>query len=170
MKQFKSIVIILLILGTFINAQAQVTNFQNLVSQAQWDSLFPKRAGTFGVHPQGYTTDFYSYNNLNQAILEMNDYLVKIKTKTGVWGQLITVTKKSNAQTYIYSDVDSWWYTNPTPIDSIEVDFARFLNENNPTNNKRELGAFLAHISKETTGGWQTPVGCGATGDYALWG
>lgn len=37
-------------------------------------------------------------------------------------------------------------------------------------NNKRELAAFLANISKETTGGWQTPVGGGSAGDYAQWG
>jgi hypothetical protein len=170
MKQLKSIGLLLLFVSAFITSKAQTSNFQNLVSQAQWDSLFPKRAGTFGVHPQGYTSDFFSYANLNQAIFEMSDYLVKIKIKSGVWGQLITVTKKSNAQTYIYSDVDSWWYTNPTPIDSIEVDFAQFLNENNQPNNKRELAAFLANISKETTGGWQTPVGGGSNGDYAVWG
>lgn len=170
MKQLKSISILFFILCAFISAKAQTSNFQNLVSQAQWDSLFPKRAGTFGVHPQGYTTDFFSYANLNQAIFEMSDYLVKIKIKSGVWGQLITVTKKSTTQTYIYSDVDSWWYTNPTPIDSIEVDFAKFVNENNQSNNKRELAAFLANISKETTGGWQTPVGGGSNGDYAVWG
>lgn len=170
MKQIKSIALIVFLFNFAFTTKAQITNFQSLVSQTQWDSLFPKRAGTFGVHPQGYTSDFFSYANLNQAIFEMSDYLVKIKIKSGVWGQLITVTKKSNAQTYIYSDVDSWWYTNPTPIDSIEVDFAKFLNENNQPNNKRELAAFLANISKETTGGWQTPVGGGSNGDYAVWG
>jgi hypothetical protein len=52
----------------------------------------------------------------------------------------------------------------------IQVDFEDFINRSDTINNKRELAAFLANISKETTGGWQLPVGGGAPGDYALWG
>ena len=101
-------------------------NIENILSQSQWNSLFPKRAGTYGVHPQGYTSDFYSYNNFKQAILDMSDYLVEIRKKQGVWGELITITKKSNNQSYIYSDVESWWYSNPTPETVINVDFEDF--------------------------------------------
>lgn len=50
------------------------------------------------------------------------------------------------------------------------MDFEDFIHRNSDQNNKRELAAFLAHISKETTGGWQLPVGGGAEGDYAKWG
>lgn len=146
------------------------SNLDNLLTASQWDALFPKRAGTFGTHPQGYTTDFYSYANLKQAVLEMNDYLVQIRKKPGVWGELTTVTKKSTNQSYNYAQVESYWYSNPTPETVITVDFATFLNEANVSNNKRELAAFLANISKETTGGWQLPVGGGSSGDYALWG
>lgn len=141
-----------------------------LVSSAQWDALFPKRAGTFGVHPQGYTTDFYSYSHFIQAANEMSDYVATIQKKQGVWGELITITKKSTNVNYIYSDVDAWWYTNTTPITNIVVDFETFLNTNSAQNNKRELAAFLSNISKETTGGWELPVGGGTNGDYAQWG
>ncbi|MDI9309958.1 MAG: glycoside hydrolase family 19 protein [Limnohabitans sp.] len=143
---------------------------EDFLTSAQWDQLFPNRAGTTAGHPQGYTTDFYSYNNLKTAITEMGDYLVKIRKKPGVWGELITITRKSTNTTYNYSQVDSWWYTNSTPEVVIDVDFADFVNRSNVTNNKRELAAFLANISKETTGGWQTPVGGGSQGDYAKWG
>jgi hypothetical protein len=68
------------------------TNVDNLLNATQWNTLFPKRAGTFGTHPQGYTTDFYSFANFKQAVLEMNDYLVQIRKKPGVWGELITIT------------------------------------------------------------------------------
>jgi len=153
-----------------ISCFSQNTNLENLITQAQWNALFPKRAGTFGVHPQGYTTDFYSFNNLKQAADEMADYLVEIKVKDGVWGQLITITRKSTNQTYIYSDVESWWHNNPTPETVVNVDFEHFVNRASDVNNKRELGAFLANISKETTGGWQLPVGGGTDGDYATWG
>ena len=102
---------------------SQNVNLSNLLNVAQWNSLFPKRAGTFGVHPQGYTSDFYSFSNLEQALLEMSDYLVQIKVKDNVWGQLITITRKSSGVTYIYSDVDPWWHSNPTPETIINVDF-----------------------------------------------
>lgn len=153
-----------------LNSQAQNTNLDTLLNTTQWNSLFPKRAGTFGTHPQGYTSDFYSLSNLKQAALEMSDYSVRIRIKNGVWGQLITITKKSSGFSYIYSDVESWWHTNPTPETVILVDFEDFVNRASDLNNKRELAAFLANISKETTGGWQLPVGGGTAGDYAQWG
>ncbi|MBL4648743.1 MAG: T9SS type A sorting domain-containing protein [Aureispira sp.] len=157
-----------LLLG--VKSYSQNLNLNSLLGQSQWDSLFPKRAGTFGVHPQGYTSDFYSYSNLMQAAIDMSDYLVQVRIKPGVWGQLITITKKMTQFTYIYSDVDPWWYSNPTPENVITVDFEDFINRSSTLDNKRELGAFLANISKETTGGWQLPIGGGSSGDYAQWG
>lgn len=162
----------LLILG-LVFAQvlcAQNTNLDNLLTQTQWDSLFPKRAGTFGTHPQGYTTDFYSFAKLKQAANDLADYKVTIRKKIGVWGELTTVTRISTNTTYNYSDVDAWWHTNTTAETVIQVNFKDFVNRVSTVNNKRELAAFLANISKETTGGWQTPVGGGTAGDYAQWG
>ncbi len=152
-----------------ISAQTS-TVVENLLTSVQWNSLFPKRAGTYGVHPQGYNEDFFSYANFDQAVTEMSDYLVQIRKKPGVWGELTTITKKSTNATYNYSQVDTWWYSNTTPEVLITVDFADFLNHTTTINNKRELAAFLANISKETTGGWQLPVGGGTSGDYAQWG
>ncbi len=143
---------------------------QNPLTSDQWQSLFPNRAGLNLGHPQGYTTDFFSYNNFTQARNEMADYLVKIRKKQGINGELITITKKSSKVVYNYSDVEASWYSNTTPETIINVDFADFINTSNSVNNTRELGAFLANISKETTGGWQTPVGGGSLGDYARWG
>jgi hypothetical protein len=158
------------IMGVTSSFSQNTLNADNLLNDSLWNSLFPKRAGTYGVHPQGYTEDFYSYTNLNLAIDEMSDYLVQIRKKPGVWGELTTVTKKSTNVTYNYSQVDSYWYTNSTPEVVVNVDFADFINTSSATNNKRELAAFLANISKETTGGWQLPVGGGSPGDYAQWG
>ncbi len=154
----------------FISLSIAQNSVENLLTEQDWNSLFPKRAGTYGTHPQGYTTDFFSYQNFNQAVEEMNDYLVEIRIKPGVWGELSTITKKSTNTTYLYSDVESWWHSNSTPELVIHVDFADFINYDSETNNKRELAAFLANISKETTGGWELPVGSGSNGDYAGWG
>ena len=152
------------------NCFPQNTNLELLLNTAQWDSLFPKRAGTFGVHPQGYTDDFYSFENLRQAALEMSDYTVEIRRKNGIWGELITVTQMSSGNSFIYADVEAWWFDNPSPETIVVVNFEDFLNTNSEQNNLRELAAFLANISKETTGGWQYPVGGGSMGDYAQWG
>jgi hypothetical protein len=164
--------IALIALAVFVTVYSygQNTNLANLLNSQQWDELFPRRAGTYGVHPQGYTADFYSFENLIQAANEMSDYTVEIRLKEGVWGQLITITTVSNATTYNYSDVDASWYSSPIPETIINVDFGDFVNRTNDQNNKRELGAFLANISKETTGGWQQPIGGGSEGDYAQWG
>jgi hypothetical protein len=149
---------------------SQTSNLDNLINQSVWNSLFPRRAGTFGTHPQGYNTDFFSYANFKQAVSELSDYLVQLKSKDGVSGQLITITRKSTSSTYIYNDVSPSWYSNPNPEIIVTVDFEDFVNTSSDANNKRELAAFLANISKETTGGWQLPVGGGSEGDYALWG
>lgn len=163
----KTVLIIFLCIGN-TNLFSQ-NNIDNLITASNWDSLFPKRAGTQANHPQGYTVDFYSYDNFKQAIDEMADYVVQIRKKEGVWGELITITTKSTNTSYIYSDVESWWHTNPTPEVIINVDFEDFVNTSSDYNNKRELAAFLANISKETTGGWH-PIGSGQPGDYADWG
>lgn len=162
--------VFLFIVFGFNTSYAQRSAISDILRSSLWDSMFPQRAGTFGTHPQGYTSDFYSYSNLKQAADEMSDYFVIIRTKSGVWGQLITITRKSSLKTFVYSDVDSWWHTNSTPETMVVVDFENFLNESSQAANKRELAAFLAHISKETTGGWQLPVGGGSGGDYAKWG
>lgn len=167
--QFK-ITFFVIVLLTSVNSFGQNTNLENLLSSQQWDELFPRRAGTYGVHPQGYTSDFYSYENLIQAADEMSDYQVEVRIKEGVWGQLITITTESNGTSYNYSDVDASWYSNPIPETIINVDFADFVSRESDSKNRRELGAFLANISKETTGGWQQPIGGGSEGDYAHWG
>lgn len=156
-----------LALSSFTSAAQGLTS---LISPAQWNALFPQRAGTTANHPQGYAADFFSYQNLNQAMQEMADFSVEIQRKAGVWGERITITRKASGNTYLYADVDPSWYNNSTPVEVTVVDFEDFVNRADTTDNKRELAAFLANISKETTGGWQFPIGGGSPGDYALWG
>ena len=56
--------------GVFLltpSLHAQTTPLDAWITPAQWDALFPRRAGTYGAHPQGYTGDFYSFAHLKQA-------------------------------------------------------------------------------------------------------
>ena len=100
----------------------------------------------------------------------MADYSVEIRRKSEVWGELIYVTQISTNTTFLYSEPDASWFAHPNPEIIDVVHFSEFVNTNSVENNVRELAAFLANISKETTGGWQLPVASGAEGDYATWG
>jgi len=146
-------------------------NINNLLTQSSWDTLFPNRAGVGDIvpHPQIGTTDFYKYSNLITAVDEMGNYSIEIRRKIGVSGELITISRKDTNYSYIYSNVDNVWHNSSVQEDTTIVDFANFVSLSSDTNNKRELAAFLANISKETTGGWDT-VGAGAYGDYVNWG
>ena len=117
---------------------AQTSPLDSLLTSAQWDALFPRRAGTYGAHPQGYTSDFYSYANLKLAVEQMEDYRVRIRRKAGVWGNLITVERKASGLVYNYAKVDTSWHANPTPESVVVVDFADFSARSNDTNNRRE--------------------------------
>ncbi len=144
-------------------------NLENLITTSEWNSLFPNRAGINPGHVQGYTTDFYSYANLTTAADEMADYVVTITKKAGLAGQKTEVTRRSTGAVYVVSSVTSFWESQPVAEETVEVDFAHFINRSNDVNNKRELAAFLANISKETNGGWET-IGSGTGGDRAKWG
>lgn len=165
----KLITPIFLVLLSVFKSFAGNTNIENLITTSEWDALFPNRAGVNPGHVQGYTSDFYSYANLRQAADEMADYKITITKKAGLAGQKTTVTLKSTGTTYVVSSVTPFWEAQAVAEESIEVDFEHFLNRSNQTNNKRELAAFLANISKETNGGWQT-IGSGSSGDRATWG
>lgn len=167
MKLFTScLVVFLCCLAGSVSGQG----LANLISQAQWQAMFPQRAGTAAGHPQGYTYDFYAYQKLQLAMQQMADYRATIETKAGVWGERITITRLGSGQQYVYAQADNNWLQSTVPITTQVINFADFANTPSVTQNKRELAAFLAHISKETTGGWQFPVGGGSFGDYALWG
>lgn len=150
--------------------QAMGQGLQNLISQSQWQSMFPQRAGTAAGHPQGYTSDFFAYVKLQQAMQQMADFRATIETKAGVWGERITITRLGSGQQYLYAEPDNNWLQSSVPITTQVINFADFANTPSINQNKRELAAFLANISKETTGGWQFPIGGGSFGDYALWG
>lgn len=133
--------------------------------------IISQKSGHIRHSPAGLYYGFLFICQISkQAVSEMADYKVTIRKKIGVWGELTTVTRISTNITYNYSDVEAWWHANTTPETVIYVDFKDFINRVSKQNNKRELAAFLANISKETTGGWQIPVGGGTSGDYAQWG
>jgi hypothetical protein len=165
----RTLIILSLMVFFAVGLNAQNTNIDNLLSSGDWSTLFPKRAGILGSHPQGYTTDFYSYTNFRTAIDEMSDYFVSIRKKAGVAGQVVTVNRKSTGVSYEVSSASAYWQSHAGAESTIDVDFGDFINRDSQHNNKRELAAFLANATKETTGGWEA-VGSGGTGDHSKWG
>lgn len=148
------------------------TTVSSLISSAEWDVLFPHRfnpddrtgAGTLPTSP---AKDFYSYNNFVEAVRRMSNIKVLLERRCGTDYYRITRTDKTTGvSTVIRTDPG---FNDPTwsglAIITQVLDYGTFAAEGDINARKRELVAFLANISQETTGGWPTAPG----GQYA-WG
>lgn len=142
-------------------------NISNLISSSDWNTIFPNRAQA--GHPQGATDDFYSYAKFTAAVDEISNYTVTFSSGPGGQGTSVAVSK---------ADGSSWTYIiNSSSWDGVDytVDYSTFCNTGNDYNDKRELAAFLANITKETTGGWADPdptqsAANQPTGSHGSWG
>ncbi|AZQ61654.1 T9SS type A sorting domain-containing protein [Flammeovirga pectinis] len=158
------LIIVVLLLPQKSNAQVPLT-------EAEYNTLFPYRYGTEQGPNGGYVfnpeKDFYKYSSLLEAVNRMKNIKVYMERREGT--NLYKVTredKTTGVKKLIRTDAgfdDSW--NIQKPIISKEVDYADFLSEGTTETRKRELSAFLANLSQETTGGWATAPG----GKYA-WG
>ncbi|WP_156152579.1 glycoside hydrolase family 19 protein [Flammeovirga sp. OC4] len=148
-----------------------VTNAQNPLTEQEYNELFPYRFGTESAPDGGYVlnpaNDFYTYASFIEAIARMKNIKVYMERREGT--NLYKVTredKTTGEKKVIRTDAgfnDSW--NAQKSIILQEVDYALFLTEGTLEQRRRELSAFLANISQETTGGWSTAPG----GKYA-WG
>ena len=154
------------ILSVFsLNAANQ--NIANLITSSDWNAIFPNRAQA--GHKQGATDDFYSYARFTAAVDEISNYTVTFSSGPGGQGTSVAVTKAgASSWTYVINS-SSWSGADYT------VDYSTFCNTGNDYNDKRELAAFLANITKETTGGWADPdptksASNQPTGSHGSWG
>mgnify|MGYP003685507193 FL=1 len=124
-------------------------NIANLITSSDWNTIFPNRAQA--GHIQGATDDFYSYARFTSAVDKISEYSVTFSSGPDNQGTSVAVTKAGGSSwTYIITS-SSWAGADYT------VDYSTFCNTGNDFNDKRELSAFLANITKETTGGWVDP-------------
>ena len=158
----KILIITLVAFLSVFSTSATNQNIANLISSSDWNNIFPNRAKA--GHPQGATDDFYSYAKFISAVDKLSDYSVTFSSGSDGQGTSVAVTKKDGPSwTYVITS-SSWLGADYT------VDYSTFCNTGNDYNDKRELSAFLANITKETTGGWGNDVGTGSSGDHGKWG
>ncbi len=146
---------------TIFSVSAANQNIANLISESDWNAIFPNRAQA--GHPQGATDDFYSYARFKSAVDKLSEYSVTFSTGPDGQGTSVAVSK-SDGTSYTYVITGSSWSG-----DDYTVDYSTFCNTGDDYNDKRELAAFFANITKETTGGWEDP-GSGTAGDHGKWG
>mgnify|MGYP002621129711 CR=1 FL=1 len=135
-------------------SQVATGTLAELLSPADWEELFPYRHGF--IDPETVrTTDFYSYQSFANAINRISAFELLIERRCGTNLQRIThINKVTGAETLISISefFDASWNQN-FPILKESVRYSDFLTEGSLTERKRELAAFLANISHETTGG-----------------
>lgn len=151
--------------------RAADTTVAQLITPAEWDVLFPHRfnpddrtgAGTLPVPAK----DFFSYNNFILAVQRMSNIKAIFERRCATnYYRITRIDKTTGASVVIRDDApfhDPQW-SSRTIVREV-VDYGSFANEGDVAARKRELLAFLANISQETTGGWPTAPG----GQYA-WG
>ncbi|MCX8473762.1 MAG: chitinase [Sediminibacterium sp.] len=128
-----------------------------------WDTFFPFRANWVTTYTtwdwlspnQIPSLDFYSFNGLLQALKNLQRVRVLIETRcnSNLW-RITRYDLLKGTSKIVYNDYN--FNSNTTAIDTQWVDYSKFLNEGDLTTRKRELAAFLANVSHETTGGWET--------------
>ncbi|WP_298733575.1 glycoside hydrolase family 19 protein [uncultured Chitinophaga sp.] len=163
----QSILAVLLLLVITFSARAQ--QFADVMTAAEWDVFFPHRYNPddrtgSGTLPNTPAKDFYSYANFAEAVRRMANIKIISERRCGTNAYRLTrVDKTTGATVVIRTDAD--FNTSAASIITATIDYGTFAAEGDLAARKRELMAFLANISQETTGGWPAAPG----GQYA-WG
>lgn len=151
---------------------APLTRAQSLsevITSAEWDVLFPHRYNPDdrtggGTLPSTPEKDFYSYSNFAEAVRRMSNIKIITERRCATNAYRLTRIDKATGMTVVIRE-DADFNLSSAAIITETVDYATFAGEGDLITRKRELMAFLANISQETTGGWPTAPG----GQYA-WG
>lgn len=143
---------------------------QALLSKEDFEALFPYRLGSeewFKVakgkeYYKADQTDYFSYDNLLNAVAEVSNLKIKISTRLGTPSaqEIYRLDKDARIETLVVrsADFNSVDNRNKT-IETVIIDGGTFLKEGFKKDRKRELAAFLANLSHETGGGWAAAPG-----------
>jgi len=149
---------------------AVVERLQELMSPEDFEYLFPRRFGTPGWREHSHrhdNVDYYSYENLLEAIRRMASLVYEIEFRDHGGGQTMNWTsrafvtnKATGRRTPVFENPGfNSPYNINRPVITQTVDFGAFLGRGSENDRRRELAAFLANTAHETTGGWETAPG-----------
>lgn len=145
---------------------AALGRLDQLIPESAYNELFPYRFGspdwkscsaTAQYYPDTTNLpDYYSYDNLKEALHTLANTIVKVQWYEGSeWCyRLIRLNKTTKEQKLVYSDpdFDAEWIQSK-PLRTAICDYGSFLAIGDLNTQKRELAGFLANISHETGGG-----------------
>ncbi|MGY3795537.1 glycoside hydrolase family 19 protein [Aquimarina sp. 433] len=145
-----------------ITIKETVSGGDFLISKEEYNEFFPYRYGTdLATYEIDPALDFFTYESFIEAIDRMSAIEVTFERRKGTNLYRLTRRDKVTNQSKIIrtdQDFDADW-NRSKPIITQVVDYGMFASEGDDTTIKRELAAFLANISQETTGGWATAPG-----------
>ncbi|MGV2805256.1 chitinase, partial [Clostridium perfringens] len=141
-----------------------------LLSEEDFEALFPYRLGSaewFKIangkeYYKADQTDYFSYDNLINAVAEVSNLKIKINTRQGTPSaqEIYRLDKDARVETLVVRSADFHSVENLNKdIETVIIDGGTFLKEGFKKDRKRELAAFLANLSHETGGGWATAPG-----------
>jgi hypothetical protein len=137
--------------------------FSDVIAASEWNTFFPHRFNPddrtgAGTLPTTAAKDFYSYANFAEAVRLMGNIKITIERRCATNAYRLTrIDKTTGVSKVIRSDAD--FNTSTNNILTETLDYATFAGEGDLVARKREICAFLANISQETTGGWPTAPG-----------
>lgn len=135
-----------------------VANFSSLLTEQEYENMFPKRYGYYNLSTgrADKSKDFFTYQSLLDAIGKLANIRIEVYAKEDVahtqkvvWYNKITGESRENIT---HPDYNASLNLSKKET-KVTIDYANFCNEGSLTDRKRELCAFLANISHETTGG-----------------
>ncbi|MCG7407316.1 chitinase [Paenibacillus sp. ACRRX] len=138
--------------------------------QQDYEQLFPYRLGSTEWHKaakgkdyyNANQTDYFSYDNLIQAVAEVANIKYKVISREGDLNaqEVYRFDKDARAETLVSRSANFNSDINRKRNLVVQiVDYGSFLKEGTKKDRKRELAALLANLSHETGGGWDTAPG-----------
>ena len=143
--------------------EAVLDRLEKYMPRDKYETLFTNRYGSDywkGLNPGKPAYDYYSYDNLRQAVKEMANliYTLEVRDDNGVpstWNYRSTVYNKTTGISKVIfeePDFDASW-NQSKPIHLFECDYGAFLGEGTENDRRREMAGFLASTIQETSAG-----------------
>lgn len=158
---FSRIVWVILFTCSWLPTRSQ--SLSSVIDSTEWNTFFPHRFNPddrtgAGTLPTTAAKDFYSYANFVKAVNWMSNIKIIVERRCATNLYRLTRVDKTTGSAIVIRTVDGF-NSSSNNIITTTVDYGSFANEGDLAVRKRELSAFLANISQETTGGWPTAPG-----------